>query len=117
MVEPPVPKEFAKKEYKGSINYENVLAGHITRMAVARDTVPRQYASSVETYALMCPPEICDSALKELERLGLTRCEYDNINYAKMMLYDDLWRFINKQLKEVAGLIFKSSTYEIGLED
>lgn len=117
MTDPPAPKEFAKKEYKGSINYENVLAGHITRMAVARDTVPRQYASSVETYALMCPPEICDNALKELERLGLTRCEYDNINYAKMMLYDDLWRFINKQLKEIAGLIFKTSTYEIGLEE
>jgi len=115
MTEEPVA-EFAKKEYKGDLRYENVLAGHITRLAVARDTSPTIYASGIETYILMCPPEICDKALIELNRLGLKRCEYSNLNPQKMMLYDDLWRYVNRQLKEVAGLIFKTSTYEIGLE-
>jgi len=108
--------EFEKKEYKGDLRYESVLAGHITRLAVARDTSPTVYASGIETYILMCPPEICDNALAELKRLGLKRCEYSNLTPEKMMLYDDLWRFVNRQLKDVARLIFKTSTYEIGLE-
>ena len=106
----------SKKEYKGDLNYEAVLAGQVNRIAVYRDMSPRQYASSVESYALMCPPEICDKALSKLESLGLHRCNYENINSDRMVLYDDLFRYVNLCLMKDAGLIFKTSSYEIGIE-
>lgn len=108
--------ELTKKEYKGVINYEAILAGQLNRIAISRDISNRQFASSVETFANMCPPEVAEASLKHLEKLGLSRCEYESITTTKMRLYDDLWRFINNELKKV-GLIFKTSSYEIGLED
>ena len=106
-----------KDYYKGVINYEAILGGQITRAAMYRDTNLRQYASSIETYALMCPPEICDKALKRLSELGLVRCQYQSMNSQKQQLYDDLWRFINTCLKKDANLIFKTAHFEIGYED
>lgn len=114
--EPVVPKELTKKEPKQIMQYENVLTGHSSRMGVARSTSPKEYAMSVETYAVMCPPEISDKALSKLRELGLKQCEYSNITVEKMVLYDDLWRFINKELSE-AGWMFKKSTWQIGIED
>jgi len=105
-----------KKEYKGDLNYEAILAAQVNRIATYRDSDIRQYASSIETYALMCPPEICDLALSRLVRLGLLRCDYSGLTPERLKLYDDLFRYINVQLKEVAGIIFKTSSYEIGGE-
>lgn len=105
-----------KKEYRGDLNYEAILAAQVNRIATYRDTNLRAYASSVETYGLMCPPEICISVLEKLDQLGLTRCNYNSLTSERLKLYDDLFIYINKQLKEVAGIIFKTSSYEIGLE-
>jgi hypothetical protein len=105
-----------KKEYKGQINYEGILGGHLNRVASYRDMDTKRYASSVETYALMTPPGICETILEELDRLGLTRCIYDGITPDKLKLYDDLFRFINRTLA-AEGLIFKISSYELGIED
>ena len=106
----------SKKEYRGVINYEGILGGHLNRVATYRDTDPKKYASSVETYALMCPPDICEKSLSYLKELGLKRCDYDGITIDKKLLYDELWQYINKALKDDAGLIFKTASYEVGIE-
>ena len=118
MTEIPIPlkAELKKKEYKGIVNYEAILASQLNRVCMCRDLNSKQYASSVETYANACPPEVAEVALKHLQELGLYRCQYENITTEKMQLYDDLWRFINNELKKT-GLIFKTSSYEIGLEE
>lgn len=105
-----------KESYRGVINYENILGGQITRAAVYRDIDVKKYASSIETYLLMCPPDICDEAILRLSEIGLVRCEYDNMNSKKQLLYDDLWRFINRKLKEETNLIFKTGSFEVGYE-
>jgi hypothetical protein len=109
-------KILSKKEYKTVINYESILAGHLNRLATYRDSDPKQYCSSIETYMLICPPDIADVCIGELSGKGLVRGEYENITTARLVLYDDLLRFVNRKLNE-EGLIFKKSTYEIGLED
>ena len=106
----------AKREYKGLINYEAILGGHLNRVAGYRDLDPRRYASSVETFALMCPPAIARDCLKQLKEIGLMHGIYDTITTERMLLYDKLWLFINEELSK-AGLIFKTSTYDVGIED
>ena len=103
-----------QSHYKGVINYEAILGGQITRVALYRDTNLKRYASAVETYALMCPPDIAEKAIKHLSELGLTRCEYEGMNKQKEVLYDDLFLFINDTLKNDANLIFKTSVFETG---
>jgi hypothetical protein len=109
-------KQLSKKEYKDKINYEAILAAQINRMAMYRDTNLKQYASSVESFALMCPPNITGEAFKKMESLELHRGDYDSMNNEKLIKYDDLWIKINDLLKQ-EGLIFKQSSYEIGIEE
>jgi len=108
--------DMKRKEYKGVINYEAILAAQINRMAMYRDTNLKQYASSVESFALMCPPTISTNAFKELKELKLERGSYDSMTIAKLVKYDTLWSRINDLLKK-EGLIFKQSSYEIGIEE
>lgn len=109
-------KDLKKREYKDRINYEAILAAQINRMAVYRDTNLKQYASSVESFILMCPPSISKDGFEELKKLGLVRGMYDSMTIDKLVKYDQLWTIVNDLLKK-EGLIFKQSTYEIGLED
>ena len=109
-------KDLKRKEFKDRINYEAILAAQINRMAMYRDTNLKQYASSVESFILMLPPSISEQAMDELDRLGLTRGEYNSMTIDKLVLYDKLWAITNVLLKN-EGLIFKQSSYEIGLED
>jgi len=99
--------------YKGIIEYEGILSTHITHIAQYRDRNLKQYASSIETFVLMCPKGIRDKGLKKLTELGLKRCEYEGIATSRMRLYDDLWVFVNELLED-SNLIFKTGSFEIG---
>jgi len=114
MIEPVADRKH--KEYKDKLNYEAGLLGQINRMANYRDINLRQYASSIETFMLMCPPDITQQSYDKLKELNLKPGEYDSMNIEKLTKYDLLWRYINTLLiKE--GLIYKKSSYEIGMEE
>ena len=110
------PSITTRREFKGLINYEAILGGHLNRVLAFRDLDPRRYASSVESFAIACPPVIAQDCLKHLVTLGLDRCVYDTITKERMLLYDTLLLYINNELAK-AGLIFKTSTWDVGVED
>lgn len=105
---------FQRKEYyRGIINYESILATHISKMAAFRDTQPTKYCSSVETFILMCPKEIRQKGLDRLSQLGLIRNSYKEAGEDKINKYDELWIYIN-ELLESENMIFKTGSFEIG---
>lgn len=106
-------RSYTRADYRGMLNYEGILGGHIQKLMMYRDTNPRLYCSSVETLILHCPHIVRDKALKKLSDLGLQRGAYNNINEEKLLIYDDLLIYINEQL-EKANLIFKTGTFEVG---
>ena len=108
--------QIKRDRYKGVVNYEAILGAHINRIAIYRDTDPKKYASSVETYILMCPDNIRQDCIKQISRLGLKKARYDTMNADKMVLYDNLWSYVNEKLERKANLIFKTAEYEIGKE-
>lgn len=108
------PNYVKESRYQEGLNYESVLANFIGHIAQWRVKDPRMYASSVEALILMCPEAMYTKGMAKLEELKLIRCDYQSVNNEKMRLYDDLWRFMSKQLED-SNMIFKSSyikTYE-----
>jgi len=108
--------ELKKKEFKDRPRWETNLLSQSMRMAQYRDTNPHQYASSIETFMLLCPSDISEKSFKELERLGLKHGEYDSMTTDKIIKYDELWKYINSLL-EKEGITWRKSSYEIGIED
>ena len=108
--------QIKRDRYKGVVNYEAILGSHINRIATYRDIDPKKYASSVETFILMCPDDIRQDCIKQIQRLGLKKATYDNMNSNKMILYDELWSYVNERLERKANLIFKTAEYEVGKE-
>jgi len=102
-----------KTNYSGLINQEGILVAHINHMAVYRDSNINQYASSIETFIIMCPKNIRDEAMNKLRELGLRRGGTIKINDKDQRAYDDLWIYTN-ELLEKNNLIFKTGTYLIG---
>jgi hypothetical protein len=101
-------------DYKSSIDYENILAGHIANIAMYRDKNPRMYASSIETLILMCPMEIREKAQKRMQELEIGCSDYTNLTTQTIRLYDELWKYISVLLEQ-QNLIFKTryiKTYE-----
>jgi len=112
MTEP--PNYIKESRYQEGLSYEAVLTNFIGHIAQWRVKDARMYASSIETLILMCPYEMYTKGMTKLTDLGLQRCDYLSVNNEKMRLYDDLWRFMSKQLED-SNLIFKASyikTYE-----
>ena len=107
------PPGYSRNEYRGVLNLEGVLTAHYRDMMRYMDSDIRMYCSSVESFILGCPDEITDKGLTELERLGLKRRYYDGVTPMKMILYDDLFRYVKRELKKV-NIIFKSGQFEIG---
>lgn len=107
------PRSYSRADYRGMLNYEGILGGHIQKLMQYRDTDPRRYCSSIETLIIHCPRSIRTKAFKKLEDLGLRRGFYTTINESKIIIYDDLLIFIN-ELLENANLIFKTGTFEVG---
>ena len=104
------------REYKfqQGLSYEGVLTNFLGYIAQWRVKDPRMYASGIETLILMCPQDMYVKGMEELEVLGLSRCDYQNMNQVRLRLYDDLWRYMNKQLED-GNLIYRTSyikTYE-----
>jgi len=111
MTDPGYVKEF---KYQQGLAYENVLTNFIGYIANLRVNDPRKYAAGVETFILMCPNDIRQQGFERLENNGLSRGNYQHISTERMLLYDDLWVFINNVLEE-NNMIFKTSyikTYE-----
>ncbi|MBD3321811.1 MAG: hypothetical protein GF350_12010 [Chitinivibrionales bacterium] len=101
-------------KYQEGLSFEAVITNFIGHIAQWRVKDPKMYASGIETLILMCPTNFYEKGIEKLSELGLQRCEYQGINQAKMRLYDDLWRFMNKILEE-NNLIYRTSyikTYE-----
>jgi hypothetical protein len=102
------------RRYQEGLSYEAVLTNFLGYIAQWRVKDPKLYATGVETLILMCPSELYDKGMNKLSELGLTSCEYQSINSARMRLYDRLWRFMNECL-EHENLIYRTSyvkTYE-----
>jgi hypothetical protein len=106
-------RSYSRAEYRGMLNYEAILGGHIQKIMQYRDTNPKQYCSSIETLIIHCPRQIRDKAFVMLQSLGLTRGHYLSINESRLLIYDDLLIYIN-ELLENANLIFRTGTFEIG---
>jgi hypothetical protein len=106
-------KKITRSSYSGLINQEGILVAHINHMSVYRDSNINQYASSIETFIIMCPKNIRDEAMKKLTVLGLKRGGCMKISDKDQLAYDDLWIFTN-ELLEKNNLIFRTGTFEIG---
>jgi hypothetical protein len=108
-----LPSGYSRSDYRGMINYENILAGHITNCMKYRDVDPKTYCSSIETLIIWCPEEIRNKGLIKMDELKLGRGNYENSNREKILRYDDLIMYINLLL-ETRNIIFKTGTFEIG---
>jgi hypothetical protein len=102
--------------FKSELNYELILGKQINRCAMYRDVNIKQYASSIDTLINMLPDELRTNARKKREKLGLTKANYDGMTSEKLILWDDLWIFINKDLED-HNLIFRTSSFERGGEN
>ena len=111
--ETPAARSYTRADYRGMLNYEGILSGHIQRLMQYRDTSPKIYCSSIETLMIHCPQNIRVKAFKKMESMGIQRGHYTSINEDKLLMYDDLLIFIN-DLLEKANLIFKTGTFEVG---
>jgi len=104
-----------QKNYIKKINYENILGGQITRVMMARDTAPAQYATSIETYLMFCPKSTRDKAFEYMKEIDLDRrIEKDHLNRDALLKIDDLAIKINTLLEKDENIIFASSTFAIG---
>jgi len=109
----PLPPVYSRSDYRGALNYEGVLAGHIQKIMQYRDTDMKRYCSSVETLIIFSPRNIRTNALEKLISIGLKRGSYNGITEDKQLLYDDLLIYINELLEE-NNLIFKTGSFEVG---
>lgn len=104
-----------QKNYIKKINYENILGGQITRVMMARDTAPAQYATSIETYLMFCPKSTRDKGFEYMKEIKLDRrIEKDHLNRDALLKIDDLAIKINTLLEKDENIIFASSTFAIG---
>jgi len=109
-------RSYTRGEYRGMLNYEGIIGGHITRLMQNRDTNSKLYCIGIETLIIHCPKIIRTRSLQKLIDLGLRlRCYGgpSGLNDEKLLIYDDLLMYINEQL-ENANLIFRTGTFEIG---
>jgi hypothetical protein len=108
-------RSYSRAEYRGMLNYEAILGGHIQKLMQYRDTDPYQYHSGIETLIIHCPKQIRDKAFIMLHSLGLARGDYGSTKgyEDRLLLYDDLLIYIN-ELLENANLIFRTGTFEVG---
>lgn len=111
-----IEEQRQEQKYKSGLNYEYILGGQLTRVAIFRDTSVKKYASSVDTLIYMCPEIIRENSIKKRKTLGLTAGNYEGVNENKLSVYDELWIFINKELED-RNLIFKTSMFELGSEN
>jgi len=106
-------RSYTRADYKGMLNYEGIIGGHIQRLMQYRDNNPKQYCSSIETLIIHCPKKIRERSFNKLREMGLQRGRYQGMNEAKLLIYDDLLIYINEEL-ENANLIFRTGTFEVG---
>ena len=106
-------RSYSRAEYRGMLNYEAILGGHIQRLMQYRDTDPKKYCSSIETLIIHCPKQIRDKAFIMMSELHILRGRYSSLNEDRLLIYDDLLIYINEQLEQ-SNLIFRTGTYEVG---
>jgi hypothetical protein len=90
---------FLEDAFKSQLNAEGLLLMHMNRLAIFRDTDPKRYCSSVETFILICPRYVRDRALEHMKELGLERGKYHSISDERLVVYDDLLIYINELLE------------------
>ena len=86
--------------FKSQLDAEALLLMQMNRIAMFRDSDLKRYCSSVETFILMCPRTIRDKALSRLHELGLIRGQYKNITEEKLIVYDDLYMYVEELLEK-----------------
>lgn len=109
----PTRSSYARGEYRGMLNYEAILSGHIQKLMQYRDTSPKNYCSSIETLIIHCPKAIRNKAFKKMESLDLQRGRYKDLTDIRLLLFDDLLIYVN-ELLEAANLIFRTGSFEVG---
>jgi hypothetical protein len=106
-------RSYSRSEYRGMLNYEGIIGGHIQKVMQYRDTSLKQYCSSVETLIIHCPRQIRTKSYIRLHDLGLQRGSYLGITEDRLIIYDDLLIYVNELLED-ANLIFRTGQFEIG---
>lgn len=91
---------FYDDAFKSQLDAEGLLLMHMNRIAVYRDTDPKQYCSSVETLILLCPRFVREKSMEQLQSMGIRRGDYSNITHEKKIIYDDLLIFVNELLEK-----------------
>jgi len=91
---------FYDDAFKSQLNAESLLLMHMNRIAIYRDTDPKQYCSSIETFIIMCPRFVRDKGMLQMKEMGLRRGDYGSITHEKKVVYDDLWMFVNELLEK-----------------
>lgn len=105
---------FIDENYKTPLNAESLLAMHLNRVAVFRDSDPVQYVSSIETLVLLSPRKIREKALSYMDELGLVLNLHSAVTESRKSQYDKLFMFVSGQL-EKDNMIWRTrrvKTYE-----
>lgn len=98
-----------KQGYYRIINYENILANQINRIAERRSNKEiEKYEESVDTLIFMLPLKIRKDALKYKKDHDI---KY-GISATDKAKYDDLWQYVNELMENSKpSLIFKIQEY------
>lgn len=91
---------FYDDAFKSQLDAEGLLLMHMNRIAMYRDTDPKQYCSSVETFIILCPRYVREKGMLKMKEMNITRCDYSNITHDKKIIYDDLLMYINELLEK-----------------
>ena len=108
-----LPKGYSRSDYRGELNYEQLLTNHARDIMFYSDNDWKRYCSSVENFIKWCPEEIRDKGFIKLKELGLQRRTYKHLTPDHLVLYDNLLTYIN-ELLEKRNIIFRTGTFEIG---
>ena len=102
-----------ERHYRNELPAEQLLLGHMIRVAIFRDKELKKYASSLDTLVLLLPVKIKIEAKKKRKELQIVIGDYDNMNAAKQRIYDDLLDFIIQEL-ESEDIIWKQAGFAKG---
>lgn len=101
---------YTEEGYRGQLDAEGLLIMQMNRISMYRDSDIKRYCSSIETLIIISPKKVREKALTKIRELGLQRGRYQTITEERLVLYDDLWIYVNELLETKEKMIWKKKT-------
>lgn len=101
---------YTEEGYRGQLDAEGLLLMQMNRIAMYRDSDIKRYCSGIETIIIISPRKVREKAFTKLSELGLRRGDYNTVTMDKLILYDDLWIYVNELLETKEKMIWKKKT-------